>query len=65
MHMSEPKNDDEVAGEAESAVVYYRKLIVEGISPADAVRMTAAWIGSQEIARMFDEKLSDKEPWET
>ncbi len=63
--MSEPKkDDDEVAGEAESAGVYYRKLIADGIPPADAVKMTTAWIGSQEIAKMFEER-ADKEPWET
>lgn len=63
--MSESKkDDDEVAGEAESAVVYYRKLIAEGVPTADAVKMTAAWIGSQEIAKMFAEDI-DREPWET
>ena len=62
--MSESKkDDDEVANEAASAVVYYRKLIADGIPPADAVKMTAAWIGSQEIAKMFDER-ADREPWE-
>ena len=62
--MSEPKNDDEVSGEAASAAVYYRHLIAEGISAAEAVKMTAAWIGSQEIAKMFTEDI-DRESWET
>ena len=44
-------------------MVYYRKLIAEGVPPADAVKMTAAWIGSQEIAKMFYEE--EREPWET
>ena len=57
------KNDDEVAGEAADAVVYYRALIAKGVPPADAVRMTAAWIGSQDIAKMVKDE-PDREPWQ-
>ena len=50
-----PDND------AKDAAQYYRKLIAEGVPTHDAVKMTAAWIGSQVISEKLD---PDREPWQ-
>ena len=50
-----PDND------AKDAAQYYRKLIAEGIPHDAAVKMTAAWIGSQIISETLD---PDREPWQ-
>ena len=52
----------EAAEQAASAAAYYRQLIAEGVPSADAVKMTASWIGSQVIAEMAAEDA--KEPWQ-
>ena len=46
---------------AKEAAQYYRDLIAEGVPHDAAVKMTAAWIGSQVISEKLD---PDREPWQ-
>ena len=56
-------DDKETDADAIAAARYYRKLIAEGVPPADAVKMTASWIAGQVVAETL-EPDTNKEPWQ-